>query len=176
MSSRRGCVATLLVATIAGAAGWWWLDSTFTQDPPVHVQTTAADLEPWPDSVEVVDARTVMGSPSVSTETAPDVERLYVMVVPTAPESGQAVASLVAQHLRALGWTVDASEADAPPGIWFDYSGTGPHGEQAYVGALVAYLNSGLWVAEDDEAGSQLEDAAGDRLETAVVVQVFAAG
>jgi hypothetical protein len=172
---RRGCLATLLVVAVAIAGGWWWLDANFTQDDPVRVRSAASDFEPWPGSVEVLDARTVMGGPSVSIETAPDVERLYVLIGPSAAELGDAI-PVVAQHLQALGWAMTVREGEASRGRWFGYSGTGPNGERAYVGALVAYLDSGLWVAEDGDAGPELEDAAGDRLATAVVLQVFAAG
>lgn len=168
---RVGCLAAVAGLAVAGLAGWAWLDATFGQDDPVHVRTSSADLEPWPTGIDVLETRAVMGGPSVSIETAPDIERLYVVLVSDGL-AAEETASAVTDHLSALGWALEA----ARPGAWFVFSGGGPAGERAYVGALSAYLDSGLGVAEDGEAGPQLRESVGDRLDSAVVVQVFAVG
>ena len=159
------------MACLAGLFGLWlWFDATFGQDPPLRVRTAASDFEPWPAEIDVIDSRLVMGGPQVSVATAPDVERLYVVVDAT-DRSRSPEADAVTGHLSDRGWSISSPRSES---AWYEYWATGPSGEMAYIGPLDAYLDSGGWVREDLGAGPQLRDAAGDRLSSAIVVQVFA--
>lgn len=169
----RGCLATLALSVVAVVVGavllFMWLNPT-----PIRVTTSGSDFEPWPAPLVVIGERRVLGSPEVSSETAPRVERHYLLI----RANGQDVdttAALVAAHLDSLGWKMESEPSGEP--WWFSWSTRRtPTREQAYVGPLSAYLSAGSWTADDEGAPRELRRLARGRVPETVVVQIFAAG
>ena len=145
-----------------------WVNPT-----PVRVEASAADFAPLPTPLTLIGERRVLGSPAVSSESAPPIERHYLLMRAEGHDVAS-TASLVASHLESRGWQMEVEPGQGE--WWFTFSSTrSPTGEQAYVGALAAYLSTGTWAADDGDAPVELRRLAGRHGVDAVVVQIFGA-
>ena len=145
-----------------------WLNPT-----PVRVEASAADFAPLAKPLTLIGDRRVLGSPAVSSESAPPIERHYLLLRAEGHDV-DSTASLVASHLESRGWQMETEQRQDE--WWFTFSSTrSPTGEQAYVGALSAYLSAGSWAADDGDAPAELRRLAGRHRADAVVVQIFGA-
>jgi hypothetical protein len=169
---RRGFLAALAVGAVSivllGVLVFQWLNPE-----PVRVRSSAADFAPWPAPLALVGERLVLGSPAVSSETAPRVERRYLLVRAQAGDVNT-TAALVAAHLDSLGWKMTPREGN---GGWFMSSSTrSPQREEAFVGPLADYLSDESWAADDGNAPDELRRLAAPHISETVVVQIFGSG
>jgi hypothetical protein len=121
--------------------------------------------------LDPVAERAIVGSPRMSIETCPPIERLYIVLQGQGLEATQ-VAALASAHLASLGWRMEPRS----DGAWFDFRGVYPGSGDGsvYVGPLRDYMGDSRWTADDRGAPDQLLQLAQDHRDNLAVVQIFA--
>lgn len=180
--SRRalgGLAGVLLVAMVlvgvlvGGSVGLVWLKRHL--DPaPIRVETEPQTLRPWPPPLDLVVERAIVGSPMMSIETCPPIERLYILLRAQGLEAEQ-VAELASAHLSSLGWRM-VPHTNVRVGAWIDFQGVKPDSSDGsvYVGPLVDYVGDSSWTADDRGGADLLLRLAPERHDNLAVVQIFA--
>jgi hypothetical protein len=170
-----GCLAGALLAAMvlaAGVGGLVWL-KRHLDPPPVRVETEAQALSPWPQPLDPIAEQAIVGSPSVSIETCPARERLYIVLQGSGLEAEQ-IAELASAHLASLGWQMEPEHTDIR---WFDFRGAHPDSGDGsvYVGSLRDYIgDESGWRRDDRGAADQLRQLARDHHDNLAMVQIFA--
>jgi hypothetical protein len=147
----------------AGVGGLVWL-KRHLDPPPVRVETEPQALSPCPQPLDPVAEQAIVGSPSVSIETCPARERLYIVLR----------AELASAHLASLGWQMEPEHTDIR---WFDFRGAHPDSGDGsvYVGSLRDYIDDDSgWRRDDRGAADQLRQLARDHRDNLAMVQIFA--